>query len=194
MHVQANSTDFYLQVQTMPNRPSKKLSKKYYKIIFQPGILLFTLCFLEFMYSIYPIFHMFKLEHIISNSFPKRIQLVPIPVIIDGEPEYKISWIADSKIDCWWICKLLYKMIWLRYEDIKNNSEWISVSKLTYTADLISDFYITYSTKPGLLLLFWSCCCTYFLSLYTSNGDYYYYFPSIFYLLVLFNPISIFSL
>jgi len=103
MHIQANSADFYLQVQITSNRPSKKLSKKYfrsYKIIFQPGTLLFTLCFLESMYSIYPIFYMFKLEHITSNSFPERIQLVPISVIIDGEPEYKISWIVDFKIDC----------------------------------------------------------------------------------------------
>ena len=34
---------------------------------------------------------MFKLKHIISDSFPERIQLVPILVIIDGELEYKIS-------------------------------------------------------------------------------------------------------
>ena len=30
----------------------------------------------------------------------KRIQLASVPVIIDGEPKYEISWIVDSKIDC----------------------------------------------------------------------------------------------
>ena len=58
-----------------------------------------------------------------SNTFSKKIQLASTPVIIDGEPKYEISQIVDSKIDCQWTCKLLYKMIWLRYEDIRDESE-----------------------------------------------------------------------
>ena len=84
-------------------RPSKKLSKKYlgpYEIIAQPGTLLFTLCLPESMCSVHPVFHIFILKPTISNTFSERIQLVPAPVIIDGEPEYEISWIVDSKIDC----------------------------------------------------------------------------------------------
>ena len=34
-----------------------------------------------------------------SNSFSKKIQLVPTLVIIDGEPKYEISQVVDSKID-----------------------------------------------------------------------------------------------
>ena len=59
----------------------------------------------------------------------------------------------DSKIDCQQACKLLYKVIWLEYEDIGDESKWISVSKLTYAADLVSDFHVTYLAKPGPLLL-----------------------------------------
>jgi len=89
-----------------------------------------------------------------SNTFSERIQLASTPVIIDGEPKYEISWIVDSKIDLWQACKLLYKVIWLGYEDIEDESEWISASKLTHAANLVSDFHITYPAKPGPLPLF----------------------------------------
>jgi len=85
-----------------PTRPSKKLSEKYlrpYEIIAQPGTLLFTLRLPESMRSVHPVFYVFMLESATSNTFSKRIQLAPAPVIIDGEPKYEISRIVDSKID-----------------------------------------------------------------------------------------------
>ena len=63
------------------------------------------------------------LEPATSNSFSERTQLAPILVIIDGEPEYEISWIVDSKINCQQVCKLLYKIIWLEYEDTGDKSK-----------------------------------------------------------------------
>ena len=46
----------------------------------------------------------FHRRNIISGQvdlyMTKRIQPAPVPVIIDGEPKYEISWIVDSKIDC----------------------------------------------------------------------------------------------
>jgi len=58
-----------------------------------------------------------------SNSFFKRIQLALVPIIIDRKPEYEISWIVDSKINFQQTYKLLYKMIWLGYEDTEDESE-----------------------------------------------------------------------
>jgi len=63
------------------------------------------------------------LEPTTSNTFSERIQPVSAPVIIDGEPKYEISQIVDSKIDRRWACKLLYKVIWLEYEDTGDESE-----------------------------------------------------------------------
>jgi len=63
------------------------------------------------------------LESTISNTFSERIQPVPAPVIINGKSEYEISQIVDSKIDCQWACKLLYKVIWLEYEDTGDESK-----------------------------------------------------------------------
>jgi len=96
---------------------------------------------------------MSMLKPAIFNTFSERIQLAPTPVIIDGEPEYEISQIVDSKIDRQWACKLLYKVIWLGYEDTGDKSKWILASKLTHATDLVSDFHITYPAKPGPLLL-----------------------------------------
>ena len=137
-------------------QPSKKLSKKYlrpYEIISQPGTLLFTLCLSESMCSVHPVFHVSMLKPATSNTFSERIQLAPAPVIIDGEPEYEISRIVDSKIDRRRACKLLYKVIWLGYEDTGDESEWIPTSELTHAVDLVSDFHIAYPTKPSPLLL-----------------------------------------
>ena len=83
-------------------QPSKKLSKKYlrpYKIISHPGTLSFTLHLPESMCSVHPVFHVSMLEPTTSNTFSKRIQLAPAPVIIDREPKYEISQIVDSKIN-----------------------------------------------------------------------------------------------
>jgi len=138
-------------------QPSKKLSKKYlrpYEIIAQPGTLLFTLCLLESMCSVHPVFNISMLEPATSNTFSERIQPAPAPVIIDREPKYEISRIVDSKIDHRWACKLLYKVIWLEYEDTGDKSKWIPASKLSHVADLVSDFHIAYPAKPGPLPLF----------------------------------------
>ena len=158
--------------------PSKKLSEKYlgpYEIISQPGTLSFTLHLPESMHSVHPVFCVSMLEPATSNTFSERIQLAPAPVIIDGEPEYEISQIVDSKIDHQQACKLLYKVIWLGYEDIGDESEWIPTSKLSHAVNLVSDFHIAYSAKPGPLPLSWSCCCICLLPPCISKGD----FPSL---------------
>jgi len=83
-------------------QPSKKLSKKYlgpYEIIAQPGTLSFTLRLPESMCSVHPVFHVSMLEPATSNTFSKRIQPAPAPVIINREPKYEISRIVDSKIN-----------------------------------------------------------------------------------------------
>ena len=116
------------------------------------------------MRFVHPVFHVSMFEPVTSNTFSERIQPASAPVIIDGEPKYEISWIVDSKIDRWQACKLLYKVIWLGYEDTEDES------KLTYAADLVSDFYVTYPAKPGLLPLSWLCYCICPLSPYIPNG------------------------
>jgi len=99
--------------------PSKKLSKKYlglYEIIAQPSPQSFILHLPEIMRAVHLVFHVSMLEPATPNTFPQHFKPLPVPVIIDGELEYKISKIVNSKIDYKRACKLLYKVIWLGYE------------------------------------------------------------------------------
>ena len=93
---------------------SKKLSEKYlgpYEIIAQPSPQSFTLCLLDTMRAVHPVFHITMLEPATPNTFQQHSKPPPAPVIIDGEPEYEISKIVNSKIDRQRACKLLYKVI-----------------------------------------------------------------------------------
>jgi len=95
-------------------RPSKKLSERYlgpYEIIAQPSPQSFTLYLPETMRAVHPVFHVSMLEPATPNTFQQRSKPPPAPVIIDGEPEYEISKIVNSKIDRRRACKLLYKVI-----------------------------------------------------------------------------------
>jgi len=51
------------------------------------------------------------------------------------------------------MCKLLYKVVSLEYKNIKEESDWLFTLKLAYTSEVVSNFYLTYSNKPCLLLL-----------------------------------------
>jgi len=103
------------------------------------------------MRAVHPVFHVSMLEPATPNTFQQRSKPPPAPVIIDGEPEYEISKIVDSKIDRRRACKLLYKVIWLGYEDTNNNSEWLPAMELEHVKELLSDFHLRYPSKPGPL-------------------------------------------
>jgi len=134
--------------------PSKKLSEKYlrpYKIIAQPSLQSFTLRLLDTIRAIHPVFYVSMLEPITPNTFQQHSEPLPAPVIIDREPEYEISKIVDSKIDRQKVYKLLYKVIWLGYEDTDDDSKWLPVMELEHVKELVNNFYLKYPTKPGLL-------------------------------------------
>ena len=133
---------------------SKKLSEKYlrpYGIIAQPSLQSFTLCLPDTIRAAHPVFHVSMLEPATPNTFQQHSEPPPAPVIIDGEPEYKISKIVDSKIDCRRACKLLYKVIWLGYEDIDNDSKWLPAMELEHAKELLNNFHLKYPSKLGPL-------------------------------------------
>jgi len=51
------------------------------------------------MPSIHPVFHVSQLEPVTPNTIPNCIQPPLPPVEVNGEPEYEISEILDSKLD-----------------------------------------------------------------------------------------------
>ena len=99
------------------------------------------------------------LEPATLNPIPDQVQPPPLPIIVDDEPEFKISKILNSKIDnhhhAW---KLLYLVHWTGYEGTDEETSWILTSELGHTSKLIVDFHAAYLAKPGPLTSLWIQC------------------------------------
>ena len=83
-------------------RPTKKLSEKNlgpYPIITQVGTLSFTIRLPDSMHAVHPVSHVSQLEPTMPNTILNWSQSPPPPVEVDGEPEYEITEILDSKLD-----------------------------------------------------------------------------------------------
>ena len=112
----------------------------------------FTVRLPDHMQAIHLVFHASMLEPTSSNTIPNRVQPPPAPVVIDGEPEFEISDILDSKIDKRRkACKLLYLVRWTGYEGTDEETSWILTSELDHTSELVQDFHKSYPAKPGPL-------------------------------------------
>ena len=90
------------------------------------------------------------LEPCTPNSIPDHIQPPPPPVLIDGEPKYKILEILDSKLDNQRrLCKLLYLVRWFGYKGTNDETSWLPANELAHASDIVSDFHVKYPSKPG---------------------------------------------
>ena len=101
------------------------------------------------MRAIHPVFHVSMLEPSTPNLFPAREAILEPPVILDGEPEYEISEILDSKIDKRRKCRLQYLVRWVGYEDTDEETSWLLASELGHASEVVSDFHQAYPEKPG---------------------------------------------
>ena len=98
----------------------------------------------------HPVFHVSQLEPTIPNTILNHMQPPPLPVEIEGEPEYEIAKILNSKIDrCCRNCKLLYLVRWLGYKGTDEETSWLLATELGHASDLVSDFHAHYPAKPG---------------------------------------------
>jgi hypothetical protein len=103
------------------------------------------------MHAVHLVFHVFMLEPSTPNSVPNHIQPLPPPVIINEEPEYKISEILNSKLDKQQACKLLYLVQWSGYGGTNEETSWIQANELGHAFKIVSKFYLRYPNKPGPL-------------------------------------------
>ena len=135
-------------------RPSKKLSEKNlgpFEVIARPGTHSVTIRLPESMRAVHPVFHVSQLEPATQNIIPNRIQPPPPPIEVDGDTEYEISEILDTKIDKRRRCKLLYLVRWAGYEGTDEETSWIPASELEHAEELVADFHDAYPDKPGPL-------------------------------------------
>jgi hypothetical protein len=102
------------------------------------------------MSLIHPVFHVSQLEPNHPNSIPNRTQDPPPPVEIDGESEYEVSEIVDSRIDKRrrGDDQILYLVRWAGYEGTADELSWEPESMLDNAKEAIEDFHRRYPTKP----------------------------------------------
>ena len=91
------------------------------------------------------------LEPTIPNEIPNCVQSPPPPIDVQGDLEYEIAEVADSKINQCQSCRLLYLVCWLGYENTDKEFSWLPTTKLEHAKDLVSNFHSTYHNKPGPL-------------------------------------------
>ena len=146
----------YLKVKYLRStRPSKKLSEKYlgpFTIISKPGTHSFTLRLPDSMRSVHPVFHVSQLEPCVPNMIPNHVQPPAPSIEVDGEPEYEIEEILDSKIN--WRrchCQLLYLVRWLSYQGTDDETSWLLAMELGNAKELVEDFHRRYPNKSGPL-------------------------------------------
>ena len=135
-------------------RPSHKLSEKFlgpFEILAKAGSHSFTLRLPDTIRGVHPVFHVSMLEPAIPNEIPNRVQSPPPPVDVEGDLEYEIAEVLDSKTDRRRACKLLYYVRWLGYENTDEEYSWLPATELDNAKDLVSDFHSAYPDKPGPL-------------------------------------------
>ena len=89
------------------------------------------------------------LEPHTPSSIPNCTEPPPAPVKVDGELEYKIAKILNTKIDKRRHCKLLYLVKWLGYKGTNEEMSWLPTDELTHAPDLVEEFHRHYPNKPG---------------------------------------------
>ena len=90
------------------------------------------------------------LEPATPNEIPNRTVSLPPPIQVQGELEYEIAEVLDSKLDRRHTCKLLYYIWWLGYEGTDEEYSWLPATELEHAKDLISDLHSAYLNKPRL--------------------------------------------
>jgi len=105
------------------------------------------------MRAIHPVFHVSQLEPAIPNTIPDQIQPPPPPVEVDGELEFEIAEILDSRVDRQRkSCKLLYLVHWSGYKGTDEETSWLLTTELGKATELLKDYHVQYTDKPGPLV------------------------------------------
>ena len=132
-------------------QPSKKLTEKFlgpFEILAQVSSVSFTLH--PQLHAWYPP-HLPRLHvrALHPNEFLNQTETPPPPVIINGETEFEISEILDSKIDKRHKCKLQYLVKWTGYEGTNEETSGILVYEFEHVMEFVADFHLENPDKPG---------------------------------------------
>jgi transposase InsO family protein len=135
-------------------RPSKKLDARRrgpFKIIQKVSSHAYKLELPPNFRHIHPVFHVMLLEPHTPNTIPNRIQPPPPPVEIEGQLEYEVEVILDSKLDRRYRNPLFYLVKWKGYAHDDNEAQtWQPAENVEHAHDAIEEFHSKYPSKPTL--------------------------------------------
>ncbi len=89
------------------------------------------------MKRVHPVFHVSLLEPYIANSIEGRIEPPPPPIVVEGELEYEVEDILDSRIRR---NRKEYLVKWKGYDGI-DAVTWEPESNVEHLADLLQKFH-----------------------------------------------------
>ena len=126
-------------------RPSDKLDVKRlgpYKIVEAVNTRAFRLELPSDMTRTHPVFHVSLLEPYHGNTIPGRAAPPPPPIEVEGELEYEVESIVDSRR---FRRQLQYRVVWKGYPE----ANWEPAVHVAHCAELVSSFHSKYPDKPG---------------------------------------------
>jgi hypothetical protein len=127
-------------------RPSKKLDSKNlgpFKVLEKVGATSYRLQLPASM-QIHPVFHSNLLRLDPDNPLPGQIQEPPPPIEIEGEEEFEVSKIKDSRR---YRGRLQYRVDWMGYPP---DDTWYNAENFENSPDLVREFHAKYPRKPGI--------------------------------------------
>jgi len=83
-------------------RPSRKLAERFlgpFEVVGQPGMHSYLVKLPTHLRSVHPVFHVLQLEPAFNSQIPNRESTLPPPVVVDGNLEFEIEKVLDSKLD-----------------------------------------------------------------------------------------------
>ncbi|KAE8206768.1 hypothetical protein CF327_g7494, partial [Tilletia walkeri] len=95
---------------------------------------------------IHNVFHVSLLEPHKTNTFPGRVQDPPPPIEIDGDIQYEVERIVDSKLDRRYGCQLRYRVEWSGYTG-EDRYTWEGADQLNCPHH-VADFHRRHPDKP----------------------------------------------
>jgi hypothetical protein len=130
-------------------RPSRKLDVQWlgpFRILeaVGSGKLAFRLELPTSMGKIHPVFHSSLLEPHRDNRWAKRVQELSPPVEVEGELEYEVGGVLDSKVDRG---RLFYLVDWVGYSPEERT--WEPAENVEYTEDAVADFHRAHPQRPS---------------------------------------------
>jgi hypothetical protein len=94
-------------------------------------------------FKIHNVFHVSLLEPYHENLIPERHREPPVLVEIEGQEEFEVHEVLDSKKIH---RKLLYLVFWRGYPP--SEATWEPVGNLVHAEDLVNRFHQWYPNKP----------------------------------------------